>query len=717
MSFKKKPKQNKIKTVIHVSIIFFLTLTSHLGAAITSDDEDASNELILQQSPKSSSELSLLPDAFEYPAEFFQQYTPQNAMDMINRLPGFSFDRGSNARGFGGNAGNVLIDGARPTSKSGGLSGALSRVSAAQVKSIIILRGGTSNGDASGHTVVANVIKIKGLQQGTWAAKLRRAPDGAYLPNLEAALSTTIGKWEASFDIDIGGRPGYRTAVIENRDADNYLTSNADEKFRDSARWLFINGEGSTQFADGNLVINGRIGGDKWRGDQHRDIFNTPLTDESSPDEFWQLDEKNKFDMVELGVDWIQDIQDWKWHIIALGLVNDRHYQYKFHEQILHSQTVSDDYFNQKRLKTEGIIRTTLGHAANSTFKPEFGIEIANNKLNTNANESDNGMLIPVDGSDVVVEEWRGEIFATFNYEVDTSLTLEGGITAEYSQISVSGDSNQTQNFSFIKPRLSATYKINNQNTLTLEGGHSVGQLNFNDFASSTEASDDSSTLGNPDLKPDQKTEVAATYDWSFSERGSIKVKAFYQWRSDILEQIILEINEDESDDINQGLGNAGDARFWGFTAELNLPLDYILPNALLELSYKYNDSQFYDAIIAKNRTISDYTPNWTKFNFRQDFISQKFAWGAEYWGDFKDTNYRVDEIQTFGANKRLRLFIETTRFFGLKTQLEVTHINTGRYTRSRFFYQTDRDGEFDGSEISHRQRKPEIKLSFWGAF
>lgn len=717
MSFKKKPKQNKIKTVIHVSIIFFLTLTSHLGAAITSDDEDASNELILQQSPKSSSELSLLPDAFEYPAEFFQQYTPQNAMDMINRLPGFSFDRGSNARGFGGNAGNVLIDGARPTSKSGGLSGALSRVSAAQVKSIIILRGGTSNGDASGHAVVANVIKIKGLQQGTWAAKLRRAPDGAYLPNLEAALSTTIGKWEASFDIDIGGRPGYRAAVIENRDADNYLTSNADEKFRDSARWLFINGEGSTQFADGNLVINGRIGGDKWRGDQHRDIFNTPLTDESSPDEFWQLDEKNKFDMVELGVDWTQDIQDWKWHIIALGLVNDRHYQYKFHEQILHSQTVSDDYFNQKRLKTEGIIRTTLGHAANSTFKPEFGIEIANNKLNTNANESDNGMLIPVDGSDVVVEEWRGEIFATFNYEVDTSLTLEGGITAEYSQISVSGDSNQTQNFSFIKPRLSATYKINNQNTLTLEGGHSVGQLNFNDFASSTEASDDSSTLGNPDLKPDQKTEVAATYDWSFSERGSIKVKAFYQWRSDILEQIILEINEDESDDINQGLGNAGDARFWGFTAELNLPLDYILPNALLELSYKYNDSQFYDAIIAKNRTISDYTPNWTKFNFRQDFISQKFAWGAEYWGDFKDTNYRVDEIQTFGANKRLRLFIETTRFFGLKTQLEVTHINTGRYTRSRLFYQTDRGGEFDGSEISHRQRKPELKLSFWGTF
>lgn len=719
MRLKKKTKPNIIKTIKRLSLITPLMFTLQSALASEDDTSDSSLELTRQQTAKTTSELSLLPDIFEYPATFFEQYTPQNAMDMIKRLPGFSFDRGSNARGFGGNAGNVLIDGSRPTSKSGGLRGALSRISAAQVEKIEILRGGVNTGDASGHAVVANVIRVKGLQQGTWAAKLRRAPDNSYLPNLEAALSTTLGDWETSFDLDIGGRPGYRTAAIENLDSDNLLTSSADEKFRDSGRWLFINGEGATQFADGDLVINGRVGGDVWRGDTHRNMFNTPITDSSSPDEFWLLDEKNTFKMVELGIDWTQKIQDWKWHIIALGLVNDRNYQYSFHEEILSAQTVSDDYFNQKRLKTEGIIRTTLGYAASSAFTPEFGIEIANNKLNTSANETDNGLLVPVDGSDVVVEEWRGELFATFNYEVDKYLSLEGGITAEFSQITVSGDSNQSQNFNFIKPRVSATYKINNSTTLTLEGDHSVGQLNFNDFASSTEASDDSSTLGNPDLKPDQKTEVAATYDWSFSERGSIKVRVFYQWRSDILEQIILETNDsnEESDDINQGLGNAGDAEFWGATTELNLPLDYIMPNALLELSYKYNDSQFYDAIIATNRTINDYTPNWTKFNFRQDFINQKFAWGAEYWGNFKDTNYRVDEIQTFGANKRLRLFIETTRYFGLKTQLEVTHLNTGRYTRSRYFYQSDRGGAFDGSEISHRQRKPEVKLSFWGTF
>ena len=79
---------------------------------------------------------------WNYPASFFEQYTPQNAFEMIERSPGFSFDAGSEARGFGGNAGNVLIDMARPRSKSGDLRGALARIPFEQVVRIEILRGG-----------------------------------------------------------------------------------------------------------------------------------------------------------------------------------------------------------------------------------------------------------------------------------------------------------------------------------------------------------------------------------------------------------------------------------------------------------------------------------------------------------------------------------------------------------------------------------------------
>jgi hypothetical protein len=51
-----------------------------------------------------------------YPAAFFNAYAPNTALDMINRLPGFQFDRGAgnDVRGLAGSAGNVLIDGAAP---------------------------------------------------------------------------------------------------------------------------------------------------------------------------------------------------------------------------------------------------------------------------------------------------------------------------------------------------------------------------------------------------------------------------------------------------------------------------------------------------------------------------------------------------------------------------------------------------------------------------
>ena len=52
---------------------------------------------------------------------------------MIERLPGFVFDDGSSVRGFEGAAGNVLIDGQLPTSKTDDLESVLRRIPASQV--------------------------------------------------------------------------------------------------------------------------------------------------------------------------------------------------------------------------------------------------------------------------------------------------------------------------------------------------------------------------------------------------------------------------------------------------------------------------------------------------------------------------------------------------------------------------------------------------------
>jgi hypothetical protein len=368
-----------------------------------------------------------------YSSAFFEQYTPQNALDMIERLPGFSFNEGSSARGFGGNAGNVLIDGSRPTSKSGGLRAALVRIPADQVEQIQILRGGVSAGEAAGQSVVANIIKRKQGSSGTWTAELRRMPDGTTKPNIEATITTRLGEWDSSLNADIGGDPFYRTARIKDFNADGELSSHSDEDYKTLSHWLYVNADGSRDMAGGILTLNGRIGGDNWEADTLRNIYNDDAYN-TAADKRSVLNEENRLRMVELGIDWARTHNHWKWRMMGLGTTSDTQYENHYYAKALTSGEADTSSFNQERLKTEFIIRTTVGKVSGSDFKPEFGLEVANNKLDTELVYMSNGIEQPLSNGNVVVEELRGEAFATLSYKANPALSLEGGLTAEFSQ-------------------------------------------------------------------------------------------------------------------------------------------------------------------------------------------------------------------------------------------------------------------------------------------
>jgi len=656
-----------------------------------------------------SSDLPTTLSHSNYPASFFSQYQPQNAFEMIQRLPGFSFDRGDNGRGFGGNAGNVLIDGARPTSKSGGLSGALSRIPADQVERIEILRGGVSAGDAAGQSIVANVIKRKNVTSGTYALKARRAPHGNLEPNIEAAISTNIGLWDAAFDIDVGYGPGYRSAVINKFDKNNTLESSSSEIKKRLGRFSFANGQMSRKFGDAKLTINGRIGADKSDNKQNRNVYDNKLADSSTPDSQWALHEISRFETAEFGVDWVDTFGDWKWHSLGLGQVEQRNYGNNSNSSV--NDVISDtSKYNQDSYNSEYIIRNTYGYVGNAKFKPEFGVEAAKNYLDKSQDYLSNGVSQPLNNANVKVEEIRAELFASFVYSYSDKLSIDGGLTAEFSQIEVSGNNAKKQNFNFLKPRLSANYKLNKDINFVVEAKHVVGQLNFNDSAASNSTEDDRNVSGNSDLQPEKTNELSATFNWSFSEKGSLKTKASHQWIDDVLEEIELPAG-------GQGLGNAGKAKIWGIDTQINIPTDGFLDNGLLEISYNYISSEFDDVIIHRSRDISDYNPRDFVVKFRQDLTASKIAWGVNYYDKFERIDYLVDAIVSFEGNRRVQAFIETTYFDDYKVKLEVSNMNVGKFTRTREFYVDNRNGSYDGMEVSNRRREPEYKLSIWGTF
>src|SRR6185437_15390643 len=81
--------------------------------------------------------------ALTYPASYFTGMELNTAHDMVTRLPGFVFiDTDTTKRGFAGSAGNVLVDGVRPASKTDTLSAVLDRIALSRVDHIEVIRGG-----------------------------------------------------------------------------------------------------------------------------------------------------------------------------------------------------------------------------------------------------------------------------------------------------------------------------------------------------------------------------------------------------------------------------------------------------------------------------------------------------------------------------------------------------------------------------------------------
>jgi len=94
-----------------------------------------------------------------YEAEYFRTFSPANALEVIRRVPGFTLDVGAqDVRGFGGAAGNVVINGARPSSKNDTLETILARIPAQRVLRVEVGSGEQFGAEFAGRAQVANLV-------------------------------------------------------------------------------------------------------------------------------------------------------------------------------------------------------------------------------------------------------------------------------------------------------------------------------------------------------------------------------------------------------------------------------------------------------------------------------------------------------------------------------------------------------------------------------
>jgi len=103
-----------------------------------------------------------------FEADYFTEFAPQTALDMILRVPGFTLDISNNSdRGLGQRTDNVLINGRQVSSKNSTIRDELERLTVGKVVQIDIIDG-TSLGIPGLTGDVANVITRSGGLTGTW---------------------------------------------------------------------------------------------------------------------------------------------------------------------------------------------------------------------------------------------------------------------------------------------------------------------------------------------------------------------------------------------------------------------------------------------------------------------------------------------------------------------------------------------------------------------
>src|SRR3569833_4235238 len=136
-----------------------------------------------------------------YDAGFFAQYAPRSAYDIVRRIPGFTLDLGNSSaasgvdvRGFAGTAGNVVLNGARPSSKSETLATLLSRIPASRVIRVEVAPGDLYGADYSSKTQVANLIlKEGGGTAGNGTVSAVRRWMGKIVPTAAGSVSFSRG--------------------------------------------------------------------------------------------------------------------------------------------------------------------------------------------------------------------------------------------------------------------------------------------------------------------------------------------------------------------------------------------------------------------------------------------------------------------------------------------------------------------------------------------
>ena len=649
-----------------------------------------------------------------YDAAFFASFAPTSALDIARRVPGFALEQGNNdVRGFAGAAGNVVFNGARPSSKSESLETLLARIPARQVVRVELGPGDLYGSEYSGKSQVLNVILSAGAGiDGTVTASARRSSTGLVVPNLSA--SAMIRRGVSSLGLATGTERDDRIdsgtdTLTDVATGGRLELRRKDNHFR--PRSPYVSANFAHEPAPNRAVhLNARFERSTEDFDQTSRVF--PAGGRDRDDRLFQTAKSPGY---ELGGDISRPLAGGVAKLVALA--NRRHRE-NLDTLFARREGLVVGGFEQgsesQRDETIGRLNWTRANLAG--FTVESGAEVSLNTLDYHLDLFVLGpdsvrtrFDLPIDNA--TVREQRGELYVKAGRQLSKALRIDAGVNFETSRLKVRGDTRADRSLNFLKPSLTVDWKPGGKWHSQLSLRRTVSQLDFFDFISSAELSNSRVNGGNANLLPQRAWEARFTLDHPLLGTGLIKLDAGTD-RISLLQDRILTEGFDAP-------GNIGTGTRVFVALALDAPLDRLgIKGARLKLNGQLQRTRVDDPISGETRNFSGFFPDWQwSAELRRDV--GKFAYGTTIRDRDRFSFFRADEVDTI-YNDRIfgTAFVEYRPGARTTLTLDVDNLFHTKGLRNRLFSLPSRANSTPSlNELRVRDANPTLGLTFKRTF
>lgn len=630
---------------------------------------------------------------------YYVEFDPISARELVFRTPGFNLQQDDGGRGLSGVRSNILINGMRPPPKGQSVEQQLREIPVKSVARIELIDAGARQDiDMQGYPQVVNVVTVADkpayyeiVTQLHHAGTGELDQENASNAELEGAGTFSAGVHEMTV------RGNYRNQ--DNQNPGDFVAidpANPEQRISSVNKWgrdnyglrfaadLALPGASSIQL---NTNVNSFEQG------------STPL-DLSDTGGFQPVSQtsRNQNDNRDFSGEYFRPFGLSSNFMFALV-------DSEFEEQNASSLTETGLTRSSVRVGEggESAARVLVTQNLNERLTVRSEATTAFNFFEGGFRLFENGVEIPVAGSQNRVEEDRNSVEGSVDWNLSDRWILQGSVGLESYDITSADAASGKQTDPL--GRFAVSYRPQPRTTWKLESVRDIGQLSFNQFLASSNLSSEIITAGAEALEPERFWRHTASYDRRFGDRGMLQFWLSRQRTDNPVRQVAL---TDELVVAQNAFPETRDS----LEGRFELPFErFGREDLILAINGFVGDSETIDPITLEERPVSGYTERSLWIEMRRDPGTGRLSWGASIGRSVSGLDYGVRSIESEESSNEWSAFVEWEVIDDLRLRFNVN----GPWWRddSETFYDTVRQPGLTPSFLATEREETDRQPSF----